>query len=188
MRANLVVCLVAAASYAAALPTMTAGARRSLIAAVPRPAVERSSIEPLPLVAGQQESRALLARFLRTVGLVATGAKERRSSFDVDARSLGPSNDLAGALDALEASGRGAPAVGVIGPDPERFAILTLRDNQAMARRAPEAPEAWRRLDVAVLHELLLDPLLERDPLEREEAIVYTRDADEAADPRRTRP
>jgi len=57
---------------------------------------------------------------------------------------------------------------------------LTLRSSAAMERHAPEAPTAWRSLDVAVLHELVLDRLLEHDPLDREEAISYTRDPQEA--------
>jgi uncharacterized protein (DUF1015 family) len=41
-----------------------------------------------------------------------------------------------------------------------RYAVLTLRDSEVMMRLAPEHAAAWRALDVAVLHKLVLEHTL----------------------------
>jgi uncharacterized protein (DUF1015 family) len=61
---------------------------------------------------------------------------------------------------------------------------LQLREPEAMDRRASTKPEAWRRLDVAALHTLILEDILgiDEEKLLRKENIVYTRDFDEAVE------
>ena len=65
---------------------------------------------------------------------------------------------------------------------PEALYLLTLADGQAMSRRVPDAPDAWRQLDVSVLHLLLLEDLLGIDEgrLMRKENILYSKDANDA--------
>lgn len=61
---------------------------------------------------------------------------------------------------------------------------VVLRDAGAMAAVAPDRSEAWRSLDVAVLHELILDPVfgIPSSTLGSTPKVEYTRDAVEAVD------
>ncbi|MDR3211507.1 MAG: DUF1015 domain-containing protein [Planctomycetota bacterium] len=63
--------------------------------------------------------------------------------------------------------------------DGKDYWILRLNSQQSMEERYPEAPEAWRVLDVAVLHSLLLEEILGIDEgkLLRRENVNYRRDA-----------
>lgn len=72
------------------------------------------------------------------------------------------------------------PTFGLILGD--RSYALTLRDDTAMETRAPDAPEAWRELDVSVLHLLILEDLLgiDEEKLLRKENIIYSKKAEEA--------
>jgi len=57
--------------------------------------------------------------------------------------------------------GRWGPgALGFVGPKAGVLWVARLTDEQAMLRAAPDALEAWRRLDVAVLHRLILERAL----------------------------
>ncbi|MBE3576629.1 MAG: DUF1015 domain-containing protein [Limnochordales bacterium] len=56
--------------------------------------------------------------------------------------------------------------------------LFTLVDEEAMRRVAPERSDTWRRLDVAVLHRLLLDPLREKLPLKE---LYYTQSPEQVA-------
>lgn len=60
--------------------------------------------------------------------------------------------------------------------------LLTLTDFQAMNHAAPERSDAYRSLDVAVLHSLILEPCfgIDRENMARGENLRYTRDAAEA--------
>ncbi|MBL7132897.1 MAG: DUF1015 domain-containing protein [Phycisphaerae bacterium] len=55
----------------------------------------------------------------------------------------------------------GPGAMGFAGADPAEVWVAKLKDGGAMARAAPDQPEAWRSLDVAVLHKLIIDRALE---------------------------
>jgi uncharacterized protein (DUF1015 family) len=66
--------------------------------------------------------------------------------------------------------------VGLFGPDSSIFSILILRNKQLMNQRGAGRSEAWRGLDVALLEEGLLKPLLERSGADRERAVAYERD------------
>ncbi len=72
------------------------------------------------------------------------------------------------------------PAFGLVLPD--GMHVLTLRDPSVMDTRAPDAPRAWRELDVSVLHLLLLEDLLGIDEgkLLRKENIIYVKNDAEA--------
>ncbi|MFW6133709.1 MAG: DUF1015 domain-containing protein, partial [Planctomycetota bacterium] len=58
----------------------------------------------------------------------------------------------------LRRYGRGAMAL--MDADPAEIWIARLKDPDAMTRAAPDQPQAWRQLDVAVLHKLLIDQAL----------------------------
>jgi hypothetical protein len=75
---------------------------------------------------------------------------------------------------------QGAGAMGFLGGDPTAMWVGRLTDADAMARACPEALPAWRELDVAVLHTLIVDGLLARWRTE-ELFIDYTPDAAEVA-------
>ncbi|MGQ9815650.1 MAG: DUF1015 domain-containing protein [Candidatus Roseilinea sp.] len=57
--------------------------------------------------------------------------------------------------------------------------LLTLRSPEVMARLAPDRHPAWRALDVAVLHTIILEHVmgLTQDSIARQENIHYLRDA-----------
>ncbi|HEY8476273.1 MAG TPA: DUF1015 domain-containing protein [Chloroflexota bacterium] len=72
-------------------------------------------------------------------------------------------DELPRLLRALEQAGQDGTAFGVCGPRPTGFALLRVRDRAAVDRLLPGGRSAaWRSLDVAVLHGLLLEPLVER--------------------------
>lgn len=55
----------------------------------------------------------------------------------------------------------GPGAMGFIGAVPAEVWIAKLKDGEPMAPAAPDQPDAWRSLDVAVLHKLIIDRALE---------------------------
>ncbi|MDR1535916.1 MAG: DUF1015 domain-containing protein [Planctomycetota bacterium] len=77
-------------------------------------------------------------------------------------------------------AGEGEPVFGLAADG--RLFLLSLRSREAMAALFPGEPEAWRALDVSVLHALLLGDLLgiDEDKLLRRENIVYLKDGEEA--------
>jgi uncharacterized protein (DUF1015 family) len=87
-----------------------------------------------------------------------------------------PPEQLEALLAQLLTQSESERALGLFGPDTSIFAILILRNRQLMEQRAPERTEAWRALDVALLDEGLLKPLLERAGANREACVGYERD------------
>ncbi len=59
-----------------------------------------------------------------------------------------------------------------------RYALLTLRDPDVLARILPDRAPDWRMLDVVVLHELFIERVLgiDKGAVERKENIDYLRD------------
>ena len=66
--------------------------------------------------------------------------------------------------------------------DGRKYWLLTLADEAAMQQAAPKQSAAWRELDVAVLHTLVIDHVLgiSLDRVAGEQHISYHRDAREA--------
>ncbi|MDQ6674840.1 MAG: DUF1015 domain-containing protein [Chloroflexota bacterium] len=89
---------------------------------------------------------------------------------------------LAEQVDALEqrlaSSGRVAPSFGLYELGHlDRFGILELRDRKVADGGLPaERSDAWKSLDVSLLHALLVDPLVEQTGRPRTEVLSYTRD------------
>ena len=70
----------------------------------------------------------------------------------------------------------------LLGPDGSEPVVLRPRDPAALRRAMPaDHSEAWKGLDVAMLHTALLEPLLEGVAGERDALVRYTRDPGEAA-------
>ncbi|MDD5458066.1 MAG: DUF1015 domain-containing protein, partial [Phycisphaerae bacterium] len=65
-----------------------------------------------------------------------------------------------------------------------KFCVVTLKDKSAMDSVAPEKSKAWRGLDVAVLHKLILEKYLKIDEgkLSGGEFVEYVKDTPEAID------
>lgn len=105
---------------------------------------------------------------------VELGADWHAEYFDV--RSDTPAEQIRALLELLRARGAARPAIGLYGPDPTIFAILTPRDERLLEVRAPDRSPAWRALDVALLDVGLLEPLLAQRGAERERAVAYERD------------
>jgi len=83
-----------------------------------------------------------------------------------------------GEAGAEDLAGRyGYGAIGFVAAGSDEMWVAKLRDSQAMLRAAPDAIDAWRELDVAVLHKLIIDEALE--PWRTDSFTVeYTPDAD----------
>ncbi|GAF77719.1 unnamed protein product, partial [marine sediment metagenome] len=67
--------------------------------------------------------------------------------------------DVADAGSFLHRYGPGAMAF--VGALPAEVWIAKLKDPGAMVQAAPDQPDAWRNLDVAILHKLIIDRALE---------------------------
>jgi len=103
----------------------------------------------------------------KTAAEILSGAKPYFNVMDVDSRE-----ELEAALE--EAT-----------PDHPRFGfynggytVLELKDPDVMARLLPDRDPAWRMLDVSVLHEVLIERVMEisAEAVERKENIEYLRD------------
>ena len=81
--------------------------------------------------------------------------------------------DLSDADKFLRRYGRGAMAL--MGARPAEIWIAKLNRPQAMVEQAPDAPDVWRELDVAVLHKLIIDKALTPWRTDRT-SIEYTAD------------
>ena len=123
-------------------------------------------------------------RMLRDLPADRLAALDERLRAHFDVTSLGPGAGGAALIERLTtAANAGAPTVFAL-VRPEDTLLLTLRDEgrQAMARLEGEradASDAWRRLDLAVLHELLLNRALgvTDEQVRAGEHVTYTRDA-----------
>jgi uncharacterized protein (DUF1015 family) len=82
----------------------------------------------------------------------------------------------------MASSGRLGPSFGIYGlGQPDLFGILELRGRKAPPGALPaERSDAWKSLDVSLLHTLLIDPLIADTGRPREEVLRYTRDPHEA--------
>jgi uncharacterized protein (DUF1015 family) len=102
--------------------------------------------------------------------------EQLRADFDVQ-----PVPDRTALQAALAGADAGHPRFGFYdGSTPGACAVLTVRSPESMARRAPNRAPAWRSLDVATLHELVLEQTLglTRDSIAKQENIRYLRDAE----------
>lgn len=97
--------------------------------------------------------------------------------FDVIPRA--PLGEIAANLDALYRQGKKAFAFYRGG---EEWTLLALKDESVMAQLLPEKSEAYRGLDVSVLHSLILERLLgiDRENMANQKNLVYTRSMEEA--------
>ncbi|MBI4568344.1 MAG: DUF1015 domain-containing protein [Planctomycetes bacterium] len=87
-------------------------------------------------------------------------------------------------LEDLRFEGTARSVVGAALPDAREFFLLCLKDESAMKRARPDASAAFRSLDVAVLHTLVLEKFygIDAGRLERQENVTYMADAREAAE------
>lgn len=99
---------------------------------------------------------------------------------------LGPVRDgalLRDALARLSEAGGDGPAYVAAGPGPSRLRLLRPRDQEALrASLPPDAPPAWRALDVSLLQYAVLEKLLGINAarLASGDAVEYTEDGAEA--------
>ncbi|RLD02847.1 MAG: DUF1015 domain-containing protein [Chloroflexota bacterium] len=80
-----------------------------------------------------------------------------------------------------EKLGNTGSQIGTIGfASKEGFYYLTLKSQEAMAELAPGRAQAWRDLDVSILHKLLLGKIMQIDPkkIDNLENIKYLREPD----------
>ncbi len=121
----------------------------------------------------------------RVVHSLATFDAER---FAVAARALFewedvalPQGDWRPFVDRLAAAGRERPTLGVY-TAPRRLALLRLREDADLGRALPDLPPSLRRLDVVVLHRLLLERTLgiDRQAVREERNLHYVRELEAA--------
>jgi uncharacterized protein (DUF1015 family) len=93
-----------------------------------------------------------------------------------------PPDQLDAFIQQLASSGRAGPSFGIFGlGEPDLFGILELRGRKPPANALPaERSEAWKSLDVSLLHTLLIDPLITETGRPREAMLSYTRSPHEA--------
>lgn len=84
----------------------------------------------------------------------------------------------------LARAGQRGPAFGIYGfGQLDTFAILTLRDDGSAQQHLPrDRSDAWRRLDVSIVHSLILDPLIASSGRSRDDVLSFDRDPKVAAD------
>ncbi|WP_411678465.1 DUF1015 domain-containing protein [Caproicibacter sp.] len=103
--------------------------------------------------------------------------KACESYFEVTVHSA--VGEISANLDALYRQGKKAFACYCGG---EEWTLLVLKDEAVMAQLLPEKSEAYRGLDVSVLHSLILERLLgiDRENMANQKNLVYTRSMEEA--------
>jgi uncharacterized protein (DUF1015 family) len=89
-----------------------------------------------------------------------------------------PAEQIEALVQQLASSGQAAPSIGLYGLGHlDLFGVLELRGRKVPEGALPaERSEAWKSLDVALLHTLLVDPLVGAIAQPREEALTYVRD------------
>jgi len=92
-----------------------------------------------------------------------------------------PAEQIEAFIQQLASSGRAGPSFGIFGlGQPDLFGILELRGRKPPPNALPtDRSEAWKSLDVSLLHSLLIDPLIADTGRSREEVLRYTRDPHE---------
>jgi uncharacterized protein (DUF1015 family) len=92
-----------------------------------------------------------------------------------------PSEQVDAYVTQLESRGRAEKALGIYGPDPTIFGLLSPRNRNALPASIPlDRDPSWRELDVVLADAAVIRPLLAERGLAAEDAIDYTRDAHEA--------
>jgi uncharacterized protein (DUF1015 family) len=93
-----------------------------------------------------------------------------------------PAEQVDALMQQLASQAKVAPTFGVLGlGQHDLFGVLEVRGRSVPPERLPaERSEAWKTLDVAVLHTLLIDPLVEGSGRARDEVLGYTRDPRQA--------
>ena len=125
-------------------------------------------------------------RLLRGLdGLDAAGLEERLSvEFHPEYYPLwpdAPAEQVDAYVAQLRSQGEADRVLGVYGPDPSIFAIVSLRNRRALPASIPaDRDPSWQALDVVLADEAVIRPLLAEHRLAAEDAIDYTRDAHEA--------
>jgi uncharacterized protein (DUF1015 family) len=93
-----------------------------------------------------------------------------------------PAEQIDAFMQQLASSGRAGPSFGIYGlGHADLFGILELRGRKPPPNALPaDRSDAWKSLDVTLLHELLVDPLIAQSGRAREDVLRYTRDPHEA--------
>lgn len=95
-----------------------------------------------------------------------------------------PAEQIDALVQQLASSGRAGPSFGVFGlGQTDLFGILELRGRKPPANALPaDRSDAWKSLDVSLLHALLIDPLIAESGQKRDDVLRFTRDPVEAVD------
>jgi uncharacterized protein (DUF1015 family) len=93
-----------------------------------------------------------------------------------------PPEQIDALMQQLASNGRSSPSFGLLGLGHlDLFALLELRGRRIPEERLPaDRSQAWKALDVSLLHTLLVDPLIAETGRPREEVLSFTRDPHEA--------
>ncbi len=93
-----------------------------------------------------------------------------------------PPEQIDALMQQLASNGRTSSTFGLLGLGQlDLFALLELRGGKPPADRLPaERSDAWKKLDVSLLHTLLIDPLVAESHKPRSEVLSFTRDPHEA--------
>ncbi len=104
-------------------------------------------------------------------------ANLRKSAAEFDWQQVRGDVDLGDADAFLSPFGRGA--IAFVGEGDDNLWVAKLRDTNAMKASAPDKPDVWRKLDVAILQMLIMDKALKQWRTDAT-AVQYTPDGREA--------
>jgi uncharacterized protein (DUF1015 family) len=116
-------------------------------------------------------------RLLSGLGDLSADALVDALAADFDVKELAQGERTPGAMTATLASLFARHAFGLVAERGRRAWVLTLRDEAVLDRRPGAASRDWRRLDVAILADLIIDETLTRR-LGRHVAIAYDHEAE----------
>ncbi|MBV9173445.1 MAG: DUF1015 domain-containing protein [Chloroflexi bacterium] len=99
-----------------------------------------------------------------------------------------PPEQIDALMQQLASTGRLGPAFGIVGLGHlDLFGLLELRGRKPPPDALPsDRSDAWKSLDVALLHALVLDRIVAETGLRRDDVLAYTRDPHAAFDAVRT--
>lgn len=85
-------------------------------------------------------------------------------------------------LSDLKEAGRTSHSIGLAAKGANKYIILALRDEKTMDKIIKDHSDAWKRLDVTILHGFILEYLMgiTKEKVEREENLHYIRGENEA--------
>jgi uncharacterized protein (DUF1015 family) len=124
-----------------------------------------------------------LHRLISGVGSIDVGAvlDRLRADFEVDVRAAESDDDVATVLQVLRAAGPDRHTMALVLPGGHKIAVLSRPVSPTLPPSIPaNHHQSWRSLDVVLVDAIIVRPILADAGLHAEDALGYTRDAQDA--------